>query len=73
LAPQSPFSEDYFDWLSRRERWAQHPAWYGTSEISHGRTSQINERRFQRDTDADGVNEELLDEVFALLAPSLSQ
>jgi hypothetical protein len=65
LAPHSPFSEDNFDWLSRRGMWAQYPAWHGTSDISHGRTSQINERRFHRDTDADGVNEELLDELFA--------
>jgi hypothetical protein len=69
LAPQSPFREDNFDWISRRARWAQHPAWHGTSEISnsisHGRVSQINARRFHRDTDADGVNEELLDEIFA--------
>jgi hypothetical protein len=59
-----PSGEDHFDWLPRRARWGQPPAWQGISEIANNSLrSKINDGRLYRDPDA--VDEDSLDKLFA--------
>ena len=59
--------EDHFDWMSRKTDWGQPPTWRGTGEIAdhsfRGQSNKGNDGRFYRD--AGGVDEELLDKLFA--------
>jgi hypothetical protein len=59
--------EDHFDWVPRRAKWGQSPAWRGTGEIANnlfrGQSNKFIDGRFYRDPDAMDV--ELLDELFA--------
>jgi hypothetical protein len=68
LGSHATLREDHFDWVSHRARWGQPPAWRGTGEIANnlfrGHSSKVNDGRFHRDAD-DGVDVELLDELFA--------
>ena len=61
--------DDHFDWVSRGARWDHHPAWQDTGEIAnnflHGQINKAHDGRFHRDVDADAMDEELLDELFA--------
>ncbi|GAH05133.1 unnamed protein product [marine sediment metagenome] len=68
LGTHETLRDDHFDWVSHRARWGQTPAWRGTGEIANnlfrGHSSKVNDGRFHRDAD-DGVDEELLDSLFA--------
>lgn len=59
--------EDVVDWMSHFTKWSQQSIWQATNEIANnsvrGQANNINESRFFRD--ADVVDEELLDELFA--------
>lgn len=65
VSPGAPM-EDNFDWVLDSLRWHQEPAWHGASKVdSHSVRNHANRGELNREADDNGVNEELLDELFA--------
>ena len=63
------FVVDHIDWVSDASRWSQERVWRGSSELANhsygSQTEKGSDGTLYRYEDAEGVSEELLDELFA--------